>query len=178
MTHVPCVLNGDKAALLGHLTPDWFRRTGAGSVDAVAVFNGGGYISPGIAPQNQHGRVVPTWNDTNVEVREAHKLDDNPAAIQLCRRADGANRQTKPWRCRTRRASIPKTELRDRRYRAGAAHDDDHANSAKTSPVRPVGRVSGLQLLGTYIAPPWRMKCYKKSKPMRYLLANVTVATC
>lgn len=85
VTHVPCVLNADKTALLGHLA----RQNGlvkvlaSGPVDAAAIFNGpAAYISPNwYASKAEHGRVVPTWNYVSVEVRGRLKLDDTPEAM-------------------------------------------------------------------------------------------------
>ena len=76
---------GAKGTLIGHVAranPVW--REAAGATQAVVVFQGAqGYISPGWYPAKQeHGKVVPTWNYSTVQVRGPLQVHDTPDAVR------------------------------------------------------------------------------------------------
>ena len=76
---------GEQGTLIGHVAranPVW-RELGQGG-EALVVFQGAqGYISPGWYPAKQeHGKVVPTWNYSTVQVRGPLKVHDTPDAVR------------------------------------------------------------------------------------------------
>ena len=76
---------GAKGTLIGHVAranPVW--REAVGATQALVVFQGAqGYISPGWYPSKQeHGKVVPTWNYSTVQVRGPLQVHDTPDAVR------------------------------------------------------------------------------------------------
>ena len=76
---------GAKGTLIGHVAranPVW-RETVA-ATQALVVFQGAqGYISPGwYASKHEHGKVVPTWNYSTVQVRGPLHVYDTPEAMR------------------------------------------------------------------------------------------------
>ena len=78
-TLLPIVVDGDR--VLGHLgrkNEQWERIT-PGSPGLVVVTGADAYISPSwYAAKAEHGRVVPTWNYTEVHLRGAVTVHDDP----------------------------------------------------------------------------------------------------
>ena len=76
---------GAKGTLIGHVAranPVW--REIPGTSQALVVFQGAqGYISPGwYASKQEHGKVVPTWNYSTVQVRGPLRVHDTPDAVR------------------------------------------------------------------------------------------------
>ncbi|MEO0713738.1 MAG: FMN-binding negative transcriptional regulator [Pseudomonadota bacterium] len=100
----PLVLSEDSAALEGHVAranPFW-RSLDGGPADAVALFQGpNAYVSPSWYPSKaEHGRVVPTWNYSAVEVRgRLAALDAEETLAGLNRLTDAMEAdRPQPWR--------------------------------------------------------------------------------
>ncbi|MGO4599854.1 FMN-binding negative transcriptional regulator [Terrabacter sp. 2RAF25] len=78
-TLLPIIVDGDR--VLGHLgrkNPQW-GRIAPGSPGLVVVSGADAYVSPSwYAAKAEHGRVVPTWNYTEVHLRGAVTVHDDP----------------------------------------------------------------------------------------------------
>ncbi|GAB3872885.1 FMN-binding negative transcriptional regulator [Terrabacter terrigena] len=78
-TLLPIIVDGDR--VLGHLgrkNQQW-ARIAPGSPGLVVVSGAEAYISPSwYAAKAEHGRVVPTWNYTEVQLRGAVTVHDDP----------------------------------------------------------------------------------------------------
>lgn len=78
-TLLPVVIDGDR--VIGHLAranPHW-TRIAAGSPGLVVVTGADAYVSPSwYASKAAHGRVVPTWNYSEVHLRGAVTVHDDP----------------------------------------------------------------------------------------------------
>jgi transcriptional regulator len=84
---LPCVDPKASAThrLIGHVAranPVW-RETQA-DVQALVAFQGPqGYVSPGWYPsKKEHGKVVPTWNYSSVQVRGPLRVHDSVEAVR------------------------------------------------------------------------------------------------
>ncbi|HSU75360.1 MAG TPA: FMN-binding negative transcriptional regulator [Terrabacter sp.] len=78
-TLLPVVVDGDR--VLGHLARanEHWRRIEAGSPGLVVVTGADAYVSPSwYASKAEHGRVVPTWNYTEVHLRGPVTVHDDP----------------------------------------------------------------------------------------------------
>jgi transcriptional regulator len=78
-TLLPILIDGDR--VLGHLARanEQWTRIGPGSPGLVVVTGADAYVSPGwYAAKAQHGRVVPTWNYSEVHLRGAVTVHDDP----------------------------------------------------------------------------------------------------
>lgn len=78
-TLLPVIVDGDR--VIGHLARanDHWTRIAPGSPGLVVVSGADAYVSPGwYASKAEHGRVVPTWNYTEVQLRGAVTVHDDP----------------------------------------------------------------------------------------------------
>ncbi|WP_374970804.1 FMN-binding negative transcriptional regulator [Terrabacter sp. BE26] len=78
-TLLPLLVDGDR--VLGHLARanEHWPRIGAGSPGLVVVTGADAYVSPSwYASKAEHGRVVPTWNYTEVHLRGPVTVHDDP----------------------------------------------------------------------------------------------------
>ena len=78
-TLLPVIVDGDR--VLGHLARanDHWRRIAPASPGLVVVSGADAYVSPAwYATKVEHGRVVPTWNYTEVQLRGAVTVHDDP----------------------------------------------------------------------------------------------------
>lgn len=100
-TLLPVLVEGDR--VLGHLAranPHGARIT-AGTPGLLVVGGPDAYVSPGwYASKAEHGRVVPTWNYTEVQLRGSVTVHDDPdwvldVVTRLTERHE-AGRET-PW---------------------------------------------------------------------------------
>ena len=75
----PCIVDGDR--VIGHLARanDHWTRIAPASPGLVVVSGADAYVSPGwYATKAEHGRVVPTWNYSEVQLRGAVTVHDDP----------------------------------------------------------------------------------------------------
>ena len=82
-TLLPVIVDesGDGARVLGHLarSNDHWRRIADGGQGLVIVSGADAYISPSwYATKADHGRVVPTWNYTEVHLSGPVAIHDDP----------------------------------------------------------------------------------------------------
>ena len=78
-TLLPIIVDGDR--VLGHLgrRNEQCERIAPGSPGLVIVSGADAYVSPTwYAAKAEHGRVVPTWNYTEVHLRGAVTVHDDP----------------------------------------------------------------------------------------------------
>jgi transcriptional regulator len=78
-TLLPVIVDGDR--VIGHLARanDHWTRIAPGSPGLVVVSGADAYVSPGwYASKAEHGRVVPTWNYSEVQLRGAVTVHDDP----------------------------------------------------------------------------------------------------
>ncbi|WP_020142132.1 FMN-binding negative transcriptional regulator [Terracoccus sp. 273MFTsu3.1] len=78
-TLLPVIVDGDR--VVGHLARanDHWARIAPGSPGLVVVGGADAYVSPGwYATKAEHGRVVPTWNYTEVQLRGTMTVHDDP----------------------------------------------------------------------------------------------------
>jgi transcriptional regulator len=78
-TLLPVIVSGDR--VLAHLARanDHWRRIAPGSPGLLVVAGADAYVSPGwYASKKEHGRVVPTWNYGEVQVRGSVTVHDDP----------------------------------------------------------------------------------------------------
>ena len=78
-TLLPILVDGDR--VLGHLarSNEQWTRIAPASPGLVVVSAADAYISPGwYAAKAEHGRVVPTWNYSEVHLRGAVTVHDDP----------------------------------------------------------------------------------------------------
>jgi transcriptional regulator len=82
-TRLPIIVDesGDRTRVLGHLARgnDHWRRIVDGTPGLVVVSGADAYISPSwYAAKAEHGRVVPTWNYTEVHLSGPVAVRDDP----------------------------------------------------------------------------------------------------
>lgn len=100
-TLLPIVWNGDRViAHFARANPHW-RSITAGAPTLLTVRGSHGYISPSWYPsKKEHGRAVPTWNYSAVQIRgTARVFDDEPSlreAVALLTDLHEAT-QPEPW---------------------------------------------------------------------------------
>jgi transcriptional regulator len=78
-TLLPIIVDGDR--VLGHLARrnEHWNRIEPGSPGLVVVSGADAYVSPSwYASKAEHGRVVPTWNYTEVHLRGTVTVHDDP----------------------------------------------------------------------------------------------------
>ncbi|HET7801347.1 MAG TPA: FMN-binding negative transcriptional regulator [Humibacillus xanthopallidus] len=78
-TLLPVIVSG--TTVLAHLARanDHWRRIAAASPGLLVVSGADAYVSPGwYASKQEHGRVVPTWNYSEVQLRGAVTVHDDP----------------------------------------------------------------------------------------------------
>jgi len=78
-TLLPVIVSG--TVVLAHLARanDHWRRIAVGSPGLLVVSGADAYVSPGwYASKQAHGRVVPTWNYSEVQLRGAVTVHDDP----------------------------------------------------------------------------------------------------
>ena len=100
-TLLPILVDGDR--VLGHLarSNEQWTRIAPGSPGLVVVSGSDAYVSPGwYATKAEHGRVVPTWNYSEVHVRGAVTVHDDPdwvldVVTRLTERHE--SRRERPW---------------------------------------------------------------------------------
>lgn len=83
--HIPVVIDETGTFMLGHVAranPFW-KAAQSSSGKTAAIFHGAhAYVSPSYYPSKQeHGRVVPTWNYTAVEIRGDIAVETQPDAM-------------------------------------------------------------------------------------------------
>src|SRR4051794_2646518 len=84
-TRLPVVWDGDRLVLhIARANPHWRSVPVDGSVPALAVVTGGeAYVSPGgDATKAQHGRVVPPWNYSAVQITGRLRRVEAPAWLR------------------------------------------------------------------------------------------------
>jgi transcriptional regulator len=94
---------GGAVRVLGHLARSnaHWQRIDAGSPALVVVTGADAYVSPGwYATKREHGRVVPTWNYTEVHLTGRVTVHDDPdwvldVVTRLTRRHESHREQ--PW---------------------------------------------------------------------------------
>lgn len=100
-TLLPVLVDGDR--VIGHLARanDHWTRIAPASPGLVVVSGADAYVSPGwYATKAQHGRVVPTWNYSEVQLRGAVTVHDDPdwvldVVTRLTERHEAGREQ--PW---------------------------------------------------------------------------------
>lgn len=100
-TLLPVLVAGDR--LVGHLARgnEHWTRMAAGAPGLVVVGGADAYVSPGwYASKAEHGRVVPTWNYSEVQLRGAVTVHDDPdwvldVVTRLTQRHEAHREQ--PW---------------------------------------------------------------------------------
>ncbi|GAA2741091.1 FMN-binding negative transcriptional regulator [Terrabacter aerolatus] len=78
-TLLPVIVDGDR--VVGHLARanEHWTRIEPGSPGLVVVSGPDAYVSPGwYASKAEHGRVVPTWNYSEVQLRGSVTVHDDP----------------------------------------------------------------------------------------------------
>lgn len=78
-TLLPVIVDGDR--VIGHLARanDHWTRIAPASPALVVVGGADAYVSPGwYASKAEHGRVVPTWNYSEVQLRGPVTVHDDP----------------------------------------------------------------------------------------------------
>ena len=122
-TLLPVIVDEDPSApaglrLVGHLARfnEQGTRIAAGSPGLVVVTGADAYVSPGwYASKREHGRVVPTWNYSEVHLSGAVTVHDDPdwvldVVTRLTQRHE-AGRQH-PWAVTDAPASYVRGQLR------------------------------------------------------------------
>jgi transcriptional regulator len=100
-TLLPVIVDGDR--VVGHLARanDHWTRIAPASPGLVVVAGADAYVSPGwYASKAEHGRVVPTWNYSEVQLRGAVTVHDDPdwvldVVTRLTERHESGREQ--PW---------------------------------------------------------------------------------
>jgi transcriptional regulator len=100
-TLLPVLVDGDR--VIGHLARanDHWTRIAPASPGLVVVSGADAYVSPGwYATKVEHGRVVPTWNYSEVQLRGAVTVHDDPdwvldVVTRLTERHEAGREQ--PW---------------------------------------------------------------------------------
>jgi transcriptional regulator len=100
-TLLPVIVDGGR--VVGHLARanDHWTRIAPASPGLIVVSGADAYVSPGwYATKVQHGRVVPTWNYSEVQLRGAVTVHDDPdwvldVVTRLTQRHEGGREQ--PW---------------------------------------------------------------------------------
>ncbi|GAA2481451.1 FMN-binding negative transcriptional regulator [Terrabacter carboxydivorans] len=100
-TLLPVLVDGDR--VVGHLARanDHWTRIAPASPALVVVGGADAYVSPGwYASKAEHGRVVPTWNYSEVQLRGAVTVHDDPdwvldVVTQLTERHESG--RERPW---------------------------------------------------------------------------------
>ena len=100
-TLLPVLVDGDR--VVGHLARanDHWTRIAPASPGLVVVSGADAYVSPGwYATKAEHGRVVPTWNYSEVQLRGAVTVHDDPdwvldVVTRLTERHEAGREQ--PW---------------------------------------------------------------------------------
>jgi len=102
-TRLPVVWDGDRLVFhIARANPHWRSVPSDGSVPALAVVTDAeAYVSPGwYAAKAEHGRVVPTWNYSAVQVAGRLRRIEDPewlhAAVTLLTEQHEAQRPD-PW---------------------------------------------------------------------------------
>jgi len=102
-TRLPVVWDGDRLVFhIARANPHWRSVPADGSVPALAVVTDAeAYVSPGwYAAKAEHGRVVPTWNYSAVQVAGRLRRIEDPewlhAAVTLLTEQHEAQRPD-PW---------------------------------------------------------------------------------
>jgi transcriptional regulator len=101
VTLLPVVVTG--STVLAHFARanEHWRRIGARSPGLLVVGGADAYVSPGwYAAKAEHGRVVPTWNYTEVQVRGSVTVHDDPEWVLdvVTRLTDRHERgRARPW---------------------------------------------------------------------------------
>lgn len=115
-TLLPVVIDGGR--VLGHFAranPHW-SRIASGSPALVVVTGADAYVSPSwYASKAAHGRVVPTWNYTEVHVRGAVTVHDDPDWVLdvVTRLTEGhESHRESPWAVRDAPAAYLRGQLR------------------------------------------------------------------
>ena len=115
-TLLPVIVDGDR--VIGHLARanDHWTRIAPGSPGLVVVSGADAYVSPGwYASKAEHGRVVPTWNYTEVQLRGAVTVRDDPdwvldVVIRLTERHE--SERERPWAVSDAPAKYVRGQLR------------------------------------------------------------------
>lgn len=115
-TLLPILVDGDR--ILGHLARanEQWMRIAAGSPGLVVVSAADAYVSPGwYATKAEHGRVVPTWNYSEVHVRGAVTVHDDPdwvldVVTRLTERHE--SQRDRPWAVTDAPAKFVRGQLR------------------------------------------------------------------
>jgi transcriptional regulator len=100
-TLLPVLVDGDR--VIGHLARanDHWTRIAPASPGLIVVSGADAYVSPGwYATKGEHGRVVPTWNYSEVQLRGAVTVHDDPdwvldVVTRLTERHEAGREQ--PW---------------------------------------------------------------------------------
>ena len=116
VTLLPVLVDGDR--VLGHLARanEHWTRIPAGSPGIVVVSGADAYVSPGwYATKAEHGRVVPTWNYSEVHLRGAVTVHDDPdwvldVVTRLTERHESQREQ--PWAVTDAPAKYVRSRLR------------------------------------------------------------------
>ena len=112
------VRDGGRARVLGHLAranPHW-TRIAPGSPALLVLTGADAYVSPSwYASKATHGRVVPTWNYSEVHVRGAVTVHDDPdwvrgVVTRLTERHE--DHRERPWAVRDAPDAYVRGQLR------------------------------------------------------------------
>ena len=115
-TLLPVVVDGDR--VLGHLARanDHWTRIAPASPGLLVVSGADAYVSPGwYATKAEHGRVVPTWNYSEVQLRGAVTVHDDPdwvldVVTRLTERHEAG--RERPWAVTDAPATYVRGQLR------------------------------------------------------------------
>ncbi|AKU15282.1 FMN-binding negative transcriptional regulator [Luteipulveratus mongoliensis] len=161
-TTLPVLWEGDR--LIAHIAranEHWSRIVSGGS--ALAIVRGpDGYITPSwYASKAEHGRVVPTWNYTEVQLRGSLTVHDDPdwvldAVTELTNHHEG--QRDSPWAVtdapekfvRTRLKAIVGLEMQVTTVEAKAkvSRDKPEADQAGVLAGMPDGPLRNAQVSG------------------------------
>ena len=115
-TLLPVLWDGDVVvAHLARANPHW-RSIGPDAPALVVCTGAEAYVSPTwYASASEHGRVVPTWNYSEVHLRGTARVHEDPAWLRdavtrLTRRHEDGRRQ--PWRVEDAPAAYVEGQLR------------------------------------------------------------------
>jgi transcriptional regulator len=100
-TLLPVIVSG--SSVLAHLARanEHWRRIAPGAPGLLVVAGADAYVSPGwYASKEEHGRVVPTWNYSEVQLRGSVTVHDDPDWVRdvVTRLTDRhERRRERPW---------------------------------------------------------------------------------
>lgn len=100
-TLLPVIVSGTTVIAHFARANDHWRRIAPGSPGLLVVAGADAYVSPGwYASKQEHGRVVPTWNYSEVQLRGSVTVHDDPDwVLDVVTRLTGRHEagRDRPW---------------------------------------------------------------------------------